>query len=95
MSEQVLTITAKSILGIWKVDDVKLASVRTIVLCSSSNICIFGGRDYSGKHILKGDDVFLKEHAKFTKEFIKEFVKELLKYACLWQLSNGGYRGVG
>lgn len=46
--------------------------------------------------------MFLKETAEFTKEFIKEpvgfikeFIKELLKYACLWQLSNGGYRGVG
>lgn len=45
--------------------------------------------------------MFLKETAEFTKEFIKEpvgfikeFVKELLKYACLWPLSNGGYRGV-
>ena len=41
--------------------------------------------------------MFLKETAEFIKEpvgFIKEFVKELLKYACLWPLSNGGYRGV-
>ena len=39
---------------------------------------------------LKGDEVFLKETAEFTKEFIKE-----LKYACLWYLSNRGYKGVG
>lgn len=50
----------------------KLAGVWTVVLCSSSNTCIYGGRDYSGKHILKGDDVFLKEHAKFIKEFVKD-----------------------
>ena len=39
---------AKSILGIWQIHVVKLASVRTIVLCSSYNICIYGGRHYSG-----------------------------------------------
>ena len=38
----------------------------------------------------KGDEVFLKETAEFTKEFIKE-----LKYACLWYLSNRGYKDVG
>lgn len=45
----------------------------------------------SWKKLLSSQKEFIKEPV----EFIKEFVKELLKYACLWQLSNGGYRGVG
>ena len=38
---------AKSPLGYGRFMSFKLASVRTIVLCSSSSICIYGGRRYS------------------------------------------------
>ena len=58
---------AKSILGIWQVGHVKLASVRTIVLYSSSNTCIYGGRGYSGKEFAKEQEQFLKDGNKFLK----------------------------
>ena len=58
---------AKSILGIWQVDVAKLASVRTIVLCSSSSICIYGGRRYSRIPLKSKNRVHKRVHKRTNK----------------------------
>ena len=58
---------AKSILGIWQVDVVKLASVRTIVLCSSSSIRIDGGRRYSRIPLKSKKRVHIRVHKRTSR----------------------------
>jgi len=53
--------------GIWQIHVVKLASVWTIVLCSSSSICIYGSRRYSRIPLKSKKIVHIRVHKRTSR----------------------------